>query len=660
MKTTMLIVEFLVGGILVSIALGFLFVSLFPGEAGTILDKATTVLCPDLSKDQLVGVFLLLSTIFVAIAYTVGVFSEPIARGIFEWILNRIKRRKMENLKEYFEKDQKNLKKSPIVKEIEEKIKEKHKQSYGDMRFYVLMRSPELYQDIASQMHRYRLMRLLFLSQSILIIAVIVQLIREFLSLPMCILASPIVIIVLIFLVAYEPFIQYFESVKRFYKKPVIHLFSLAPYILSLGIILTLGIIAYFLQQPFLHLIWLLTILAITAVLNIAAIHDRFERYCRSIERSYKVLVFDQYINTDSAKTAPQIYCEMKTKRKNTEKAHQQFQNPLVGIIVFLFRDEKKEIAVFEQPDRIWKLPEKYARGDEWLKETVYRALCGYVDCQHFIIESCTLLSGGNDHDLSHLHDQKVPYQFNYVAFVKMDNSKINLRKQAEWISRNDLEDNTQGKLKHINIYPLHEKLLKEYFQKGYLKDDIIVPADLSSRLKSDKTRLGKTREIHADNFPMPSITVDGILLKFSDQCKFQGVILERRSRTVDREPGKWAFPAGFVCAHERVSEALAREVREEVGITLKENHFLSVYKHGTGPYRDPRWFVWTQFLVVYTIEEPTVRGKNEIDEVGVFLPHEIPYDEMAFDHGDVLKEFMSSLPNYIKRVEEKENECTP
>jgi len=660
MKTTMLIVEFLVGGILVSMALVFLFVSLFPGEAGTILDKATAILCPYLNKDQPEGLFLLLSTLFVAIAYTVGVLSEPIAREIFEWMLNRIKRRKMENLKEYFEKDQKKLKKSPIVEETEEKIKEKHKQTYGDMRFYVLMRSQELYQDIASQMHRYRLMRLLFLAQLILIVAVVVQLLRESSSSLMRGLAVAIVIIVLIFLRAYDRFIQYFESVKGFYKKPVIHLLSLAPYILSLEIILGLGIIAYLLEQPFSHLIWLLTILAITAVLNIAAIHDRFERYCRSIERSYKVLVFDQDINTDSAEMAPQIYREMKIKRKNTEKAHQQFQNPLVGIIVFLFRGEKKEVAVFEQPDGVWKLPEKYARGDEWLKEAVYRALCGYVDCQHFTIESCTLLSGGNDHDLSPPHDQEIPYQFNYVVFVKMNNSKINLRKQAEWISRNDLEDNTSGKLKHINIYPLHEKLLKEYFQKGYLKDDIIVPADLSSQSESDKTRLGKTREIHADNFPMPSITVDGILLKFSDQCKFQGVILERRSRTVDREPGKWAFPAGFVCAHERVSEALAREVHEEVGITLKENHFLSVYKHGTGPYRDPRWFVWTQFLVVYTMEEPTVRGKDEVDAVGVFLPHEIPYDEMAFDHGDVLKEFMSSLPYYIKRVEEKENECPP
>jgi hypothetical protein len=67
MRTTMLIVEFLAGGILVSLALLFSVESFFPGEVDIV---------PDFAGDTLsTGELLLLSTVFVAVAYTVGICS---------------------------------------------------------------------------------------------------------------------------------------------------------------------------------------------------------------------------------------------------------------------------------------------------------------------------------------------------------------------------------------------------------------------------------------------------------------------------------------------------------------------------------------------------------------------------------------------------------
>jgi ADP-ribose pyrophosphatase YjhB (NUDIX family) len=158
----------------------------------------------------------------------------------------------------------------------------------------------------------------------------------------------------------------------------------------------------------------------------------------------------------------------------------------------------------------------------------------------------------------------------------------------------------------------------------------------------------------------MPLITVDGLLLKFSKGGVFEGIILEKRSRSVDREAGKWAFPAGFVNAHETMSEALAYEVFEEIGISLKENQFLPIYKIGTGPYRDSRWLVWTQFLVAFTTEDlPKTKtdyiASQEVEIAKAFPPDRLPPEnQIAFDHAKVLTDFSSSIPDYVKYAKEK------
>jgi hypothetical protein len=126
-----------------------------------------------------------------------------------------------------------NITKSPILKKLKEDLSKNGSKDVflpiGLMRFYVFKKSPDLYQDIASQLHRFRLLRILFLANTLSIIAVIRQMLRGSSSL----------------------------------------------WILILGILIFI------------------------AHMDFIMIYDRFKRYCRSIERSYTILMLDQGQDTE-------------------------------------------------------------------------------------------------------------------------------------------------------------------------------------------------------------------------------------------------------------------------------------------------------------------------------------------------------------------------
>lgn len=332
----------------------------------------------------------------------------------------------------------------------------------------------------------------------------------------------------------------------------------------------------------------------------------------------------------------------------NTKRAHQLYSTPLVGVIIF-FINEKKEVAVFEDKNELHKLPERFARGDEYLEESVHRVISCYSATN--VLKSmkfCVLLSGED-----FCQDA---YQFNFVAFVHTNYEQSEFKKNPEWVAAKNVSS-------FNNIYPNHAKLLERFFSEGYLKDDFVVPDDPSKRLESDPDRLAKTKEIHALHFPMPLITVDGLLLKFSKEGQFEGIILEKRPMSLDREPGKWTLPAGFVKAHERASETLVYEVFEEIRIQLKKDNFLSSYKIETGPHRDPKWFVWTQLIVAYTTEnlpeisqiKKDIIASQEVEVVKAFLPDKLPpKNQIAFDLAKILDEFSYSIQGYIEAAQER------
>jgi len=79
MKTTALIVEYLMAGILVALALALCVVSFFPGQIQTMLTFF------DQYKSLPVNV--LLTAVFIAIAYGIGIFTEFLGFSSFERFL---------------------------------------------------------------------------------------------------------------------------------------------------------------------------------------------------------------------------------------------------------------------------------------------------------------------------------------------------------------------------------------------------------------------------------------------------------------------------------------------------------------------------------------------------------------------------------------------
>ncbi|MGI9473001.1 MAG: NUDIX hydrolase [Rubripirellula sp.] len=69
-------------------------------------------------------------------------------------------------------------------------------------------------------------------------------------------------------------------------------------------------------------------------------------------------------------------------------------------------------------------------------------------------------------------------------------------------------------------------------------------------------------------NFFGPVAAVGGLITNDENE-----LLLVRRAR--DPGKGKWGLPGGFVDREESIEEALAREVREEIGLEVQQTMYL-------------------------------------------------------------------------------------
>jgi ADP-ribose pyrophosphatase YjhB (NUDIX family) len=105
------------------------------------------------------------------------------------------------------------------------------------------------------------------------------------------------------------------------------------------------------------------------------------------------------------------------------------------------------------------------------------------------------------------------------------------------------------------------------------------------------------------------------------------GVIFDRRGRLlmVRRGPtvdyaGLWCIPCGYVEYEEDVRDAVAREVREETGLTVRVGEVLAVHSN----FHNPRqhtvgiWFLCARL-------SGRLRAGDDADEAGWFWPQDPP-----------------------------------
>jgi 8-oxo-dGTP diphosphatase len=128
-------------------------------------------------------------------------------------------------------------------------------------------------------------------------------------------------------------------------------------------------------------------------------------------------------------------------------------------------------------------------------------------------------------------------------------------------------------------------------------------------------------------------VSVDGMILK-NDQVL---MIL----RNAGEETGKWALIGGYVEWNETVEEAILREVKEEVGITVNVKKLFGVY---SDPKRSPNGE--QTITIVFILETENEDFKLQYEEVKKvqWFPLSHLSENIAFDHREMIEEYKKTI----------------
>ncbi|NPB08550.1 MAG: NUDIX hydrolase [Aquificae bacterium] len=132
-----------------------------------------------------------------------------------------------------------------------------------------------------------------------------------------------------------------------------------------------------------------------------------------------------------------------------------------------------------------------------------------------------------------------------------------------------------------------------------------------------------------------PLLATD-VIVRLWDENRFRGIVLIERKNP----PVGLALPGGFVEVGESVEEAAVREMREEIGLEVRLKGLLGVY---SDPDRDPRFHVVSVVWIGDARGEP--RAGSDAKEVKIYRLEEIPLERLVFDHGKILRDFLSLTP---------------
>ncbi len=137
-----------------------------------------------------------------------------------------------------------------------------------------------------------------------------------------------------------------------------------------------------------------------------------------------------------------------------------------------------------------------------------------------------------------------------------------------------------------------------------------------------------------------PFLTTDGIIEVY-DGDSFRGIVLIKRKNP----PIGLALPGGFVDVGERVEDALVREMKEETNLDVQITLLLGVY---SDPKRDPRFHTAS---VVYVARAKGIpKGGDDAKEAHIYPLDEIVFDNLVFDHAQILKDYLKSRDEYRKQ----------
>ncbi|MHA1266765.1 MAG: NUDIX domain-containing protein [Candidatus Helarchaeota archaeon] len=125
-----------------------------------------------------------------------------------------------------------------------------------------------------------------------------------------------------------------------------------------------------------------------------------------------------------------------------------------------------------------------------------------------------------------------------------------------------------------------------------------------------------------------PRTTVDAVILEPKDSI----ILIKRKYPPY---PDHWALPGGFVELGERVEDAVRREVKEEIGLSVDIIKLIGVF---SDPARDPRGHVISiAYLCKRTNRTDVLKAGDEIKEIKIFSRDQIPTSQLGFDHEKII-----------------------
>jgi 8-oxo-dGTP diphosphatase len=130
-----------------------------------------------------------------------------------------------------------------------------------------------------------------------------------------------------------------------------------------------------------------------------------------------------------------------------------------------------------------------------------------------------------------------------------------------------------------------------------------------------------------------PFLAVDGIVNLQGEDGKFKGIVLIERKYP----PVGLALPGGFVEVGESLERALLREMEEETSLRVVA---LRQFKAYSEPSRDPRFHVVSVVFECVARGEPV--GRDDAKRATLFSYDSIPLDRLVFDHGKILRDYLS------------------
>lgn len=122
------------------------------------------------------------------------------------------------------------------------------------------------------------------------------------------------------------------------------------------------------------------------------------------------------------------------------------------------------------------------------------------------------------------------------------------------------------------------------------------------------------------------------------------GIIIENKKvllikRVIEPFRGCWVLPGGHVEYGEKVEEAVTREMKEELGVSVKIKKLIGIYSN---PKRDPRYHsVAVAFLCQKT--KGGIRLNRESSEYNYFPLKKMP-PKIGFDHRKMINDLRSLL----------------